>query len=53
MYDYAAQHEDELTLKRGEVFTLVEKRDADWWVGRTDDGRTGLFPSNYVQPFHR
>lgn len=53
MYDYAPQHEDELQLKRGEVLTVVERRDEDWWVGRTDDGRKGLFPANYVQLFSR
>lgn len=53
MYDYAPQHEDEMQLHRGEVLVIVERRDEDWWLGRADDGRRGLFPSNYVQPYKR
>ncbi len=53
LYDYKPEHDDELALKRGQVFTVTEKRDADWWLGVTDDGASGLFPSNYVQPFSR
>jgi len=29
--------------------TLVEKVDAEWWKGRTGDGKEGIFPSNYVK----
>ena len=48
MYDYSAQNSDELTFKRGDVITVDDKSDPDWWKG-TLGATSGLFPSNYVQ----
>jgi hypothetical protein len=52
VYDYEAQGEDELTLKRGEVVEVLSKDakisgDEGWWTGKIDD-RIGIFPSNFV-----
>lgn len=33
----------------GELITVVQK-DGDWWTGIIGGTRTGIFPSNYVQP---
>ncbi|XP_035687088.1 intersectin-1-like isoform X19 [Branchiostoma floridae] len=49
MYDYNAGQDDELSFKAGQTITVIAKEDADWWKG-TVEGRTGLFPSNYVRP---
>lgn len=40
--------EDELTFFPGDVITNIEKVDEGWWMGQCH-GKTGLFPSNYVQ----
>ena len=47
IWDYIAQREDDLTIRRGDVVEVVEM-EGDWWVG-TVDGRYGAFPSNYTQ----
>ncbi|KAG8214726.1 hypothetical protein J3R82DRAFT_9814 [Butyriboletus roseoflavus] len=54
MYDYEAQGPDELSIKEGEVLELSyggQDRADGWWEGYSNDGRKGIFPSNYVRPF--
>ncbi|XP_068424453.1 intersectin-1 isoform X2 [Clinocottus analis] len=48
MYDYVAQNDDELAFLKGQLITVVNKDDCDWWKGELN-GREGLFPSNYVK----
>ncbi|XP_045435798.1 intersectin-1 isoform X4 [Pipistrellus kuhlii] len=48
MYDYTAQNDDELAFSKGQVITVLNKEDPDWWKGEVG-GRVGLFPSNYVK----
>ncbi|XP_075336940.1 intersectin-1 isoform X2 [Odontesthes bonariensis] len=48
MYDYVAQNDDELAFLKGQVITVLNKDDCDWWKGELN-GREGLFPSNYVK----
>ena len=54
LYDYVAQNHDELSLKTGDVLTISAKQEhgqGDAWLhGSLPDGRTGIFPANYVQP---
>ncbi|CAN9513832.1 unnamed protein product [Ophioblennius macclurei] len=49
MFDYAAQAEDELDMKQGDVITIIRKEtdDEGWWEGQLD-GRCGFFPDNFV-----
>lgn len=48
-YSYKAQNDDELTLKKGDIITLVSKdqQDAGWWKGELN-GVVGVFPDNFV-----
>ncbi|KAJ8946627.1 hypothetical protein NQ318_007232 [Aromia moschata] len=48
-YHYKAQNEDELSLKEGDIITLISKDSADpgWWRGELS-GKTGMFPDNFV-----
>ena len=48
MYDYEAKQNDELTIRQDDVVIILEKQDADWWLGELN-GRTGIFPATYVQ----
>ncbi|KAL6070720.1 Mitogen-activated protein kinase kinase kinase mlk-1 [Balamuthia mandrillaris] len=49
LYDFAAETEDELPFKTGDVIKLVECEDlAAWWQGELN-GKVGLFPSSYVE----
>lgn len=42
---------DELELKRGEIVTVLDKKDPNWWTGEIMRGNkkfTGVFPATYV-----
>lgn len=49
VYDYEAQHEDELSFFKGCVINVISKDGSEWWQGELN-GRTGLLPFNYVKP---
>lgn len=38
----------QLCFKKGDKITVTQKEDGGWWEG-TLSGKTGWFPSNYVQ----
>ncbi|XP_066033297.1 intersectin-1 isoform X1 [Chamaea fasciata] len=48
MYDYNAQNDDELAFNKGQIITVLNREDPDWWKGEVN-GHVGLFPSNYVK----
>lgn len=48
LYTYTAQSADELSFHKGSVITVLGK-EGEWWKGEVNE-KTGLFPSNYVQP---
>ncbi|NWQ70061.1 ITSN1 protein, partial [Neopipo cinnamomea] len=48
MYDYTAQNDDELAFSKGQIITVLNREDPDWWKGEVN-GHVGLFPSNYVK----
>ena len=48
VYTYTAQYEDELSFEAGDTVIVVNKDEADWWKGECN-GKTGVFPSNYVE----
>lgn len=51
LHSWEPQHEDELGLRVGDILTVLSKEsgDAGWWRGQTSDGRSGVFPDNFVQ----
>ncbi|XP_043082433.1 SH3 domain-containing kinase-binding protein 1 isoform X1 [Puntigrus tetrazona] len=52
IFPYEAQNEDELSIKEGEIVTIVNKEcaDAGWWLGELN-GKQGVFPDNFVKLF--
>ncbi|KAI9306291.1 hypothetical protein BJ944DRAFT_276892 [Cunninghamella echinulata] len=48
-HDYEAQQDDELSLKKGDIIQVTDSSNTDWWVGKNQDGKTGVFPSNFVE----
>lgn len=52
LYDYEAQGEDELSLRRGEIVEVLSmdskiSGDEGWWTGKIG-GKVGIFPANFV-----
>ncbi|KAL5970569.1 Abl interactor 2, partial [Taenia solium] len=49
VYEYTADKSDELTFGENELIYVIKKNDDGWWEGVMMNGRTGLFPGNYVE----
>lgn len=48
IYDYKAANGDEMSFSKGQVISVLDKNNPDWWKGELN-GATGLFPTNYVK----
>eukprot|EP00475_Leptophrys_vorax_P029666 TRINITY_DN437_c0_g1_i1.p1 TRINITY_DN437_c0_g1~~TRINITY_DN437_c0_g1_i1.p1 ORF type:complete len:671 (+),score=222.18 TRINITY_DN437_c0_g1_i1:1568-3580(+) len=47
-FDYTAQDETEVNFNENDTILVLEKLDADWWIGQVKDMQ-GMFPSAYVK----
>ena len=47
LYDYDANEDDELSIKKYQQLEVLTKNEDDWWLVRRDND-VGLIPSNYV-----
>lgn len=50
LYDLISYEPDELSFRKGDVITVIESVYRDWWRGSLPNGKTGIFPLNYVTP---
>lgn len=55
LYDYNAQGEDELSLRRGQIVEVLStdskiSGDEGWWTGKIGD-KVGIFPANFVAEY--
>jgi Variant SH3 domain len=61
LYDYSATEAIDgidLDVKKGDLVAILSKKDPEgnassWWRCRTQDGRYGYLPSNYLSIIHR
>ncbi|KAI9732554.1 MAG: hypothetical protein M1834_003889 [Cirrosporium novae-zelandiae] len=55
IYDYNSPEEDDLSFSSGQVITVTEEVDAEWFSGKYTDTtgtlQEGLFPKNHVEKF--
>eukprot|EP00002_Diphylleia_rotans_P009251 TRINITY_DN1932_c0_g1_i6.p1 TRINITY_DN1932_c0_g1~~TRINITY_DN1932_c0_g1_i6.p1 ORF type:complete len:570 (+),score=104.47 TRINITY_DN1932_c0_g1_i6:120-1829(+) len=50
LYDFHAEEEGMLTIRVGDIITVLERDgETGWWKGRIA-GREGFFPGSYVKP---
>lgn len=47
-FSYAPQNDDELELKVGDIIEVSREVEEGWWEG-TLNGKTGIFPSNFIK----
>ena len=46
-FNYDAQDDDELSLKVGDIISVLSEEEEGWWKGQLAD-KTGFFPSTFV-----
>ncbi|CAJ2513739.1 Uu.00g018580.m01.CDS01 [Anthostomella pinea] len=55
VYEYTSNHEDDLPFGIGQIITVTEEDDPDWYGGEyVDDSgvkQEGIFPRNFVEKF--
>ncbi len=55
LFEYTSPHEDDLNFPTGQVITVTDEDDAEWYGGQyvDDDGvkKEGIFPRNFVEKF--
>jgi len=50
LYNYDATEDNELAFVEGDSIALLEENESGWWRGRLqNNGKEGLFPSNFVE----
>ncbi|KAK0433226.1 SH3-domain-containing protein [Desarmillaria tabescens] len=47
-YNLDASDPDDLSFAAGDIITIIEETNADWWLGE-HNGCRALFPANYVE----
>ena len=52
VFEYEAAQKDELSLRKGELYTVMERCHDGWFKGKNvKTGQTGVFPGNYVKEY--
>ncbi|RDA88642.1 hypothetical protein CP532_4088 [Ophiocordyceps camponoti-leonardi (nom. inval.)] len=55
VYEYSSPHEDDLNFPIGQIITVTEEEDDDWYGGEYVDGagtkHEGIFPRNFVEKY--
>lgn len=55
VYEYTSQESDDLNFPLGQVITVTEEIDADWYEGEYTDvngvRKSGIFPNNFVEKY--
>ena len=47
-FDFSGRTRNELSFKKGDVMTLLQRKSVDWWEGSLA-GKTGLIPDKYLK----
>jgi hypothetical protein len=55
VYEYTSPHEDDLHFPLGQIITVTEEEDEDWYAGEYVDAsgvkQEGIFPRNFVEKY--
>ena len=53
-YDFQPRNSEEMEIHRGEVITVTDNSNPDWWEGQVERDNAlykGFFPLCYVTPY--
>ena len=50
MYDFRAREENDVSVRRGEMVTVLNKDDQDWWWVENCKLQQGFVPKSYIWP---
>lgn len=55
LYDFQSNTHGDLSFRKGDLVAILSKLEpnSEWWRGRTQEGRIGIFPRNYVSLISR
>lgn len=55
IYEYLSEHDDDLSFPIGQIISVIEEEDVDWYHGEYEDDNggkhQGLFPRNFVKAY--
>ncbi|ESZ92854.1 hypothetical protein SBOR_6762 [Sclerotinia borealis F-4128] len=55
VFEYTSPHDDDLHFPNGQIITVTEEEDADWYAGEYVDAsgikQVGIFPRNFVEKY--
>ncbi len=55
IFDYSSPHDDDLNFSIGQIITVTEEEDSDWYSGeyldKSGSKREGIFPRNFVERY--
>ncbi|KAL7621315.1 assembly of actin patch protein [Parahypoxylon ruwenzoriense] len=55
VFDYTSDHVDDLSFRAGQIVTVVDEQDANWYRGEYVDDfgarKEGMFPRNFVEKY--
>jgi len=51
LFDFSPQEDGELEFRRGDVISVTNRDDDNWWEGSLR-GKSGMFPATYVCPYN-
>lgn len=52
LYDFAGQDGDDLPFRKGEILTVIEKQEEQWWTAKNEFGDIGHIPVPYIKIFN-
>lgn len=51
LYDFHGQDSEDLPFVKGEILTILEKQEEQWWTARNEYGDIGHVPVPYIKLF--
>lgn len=55
VFEYKSEEPDDLNFENGQIITVIDKEDADWYTGEylnaSGDKVEGIFPRNFVEKY--